>query len=207
MRLAENDKMFVFLDLDQTLVHAVEKGELRESMTAKNKKAFASHTMSADPYYTVFERPGLQPFLDFLFANFNVAIWTAATKDYALYVINKCVLAGKPERKLKYVLFSYHGDISRKACKKSKSLEQLPKIMGLYDCVKTNTVIVDDYDEVYYTQPENCVIAPGFYVDEKDASTDSFLSVLSQRMRGIRSTEGDTCKRINEGNPPKPRRD
>jgi hypothetical protein len=201
------DKMFVFLDLDQTLVHAVEKDELSDSTMAKCKKKFNHHTMNDDPYYTVFERPGLQPFLDFLFANFNVAVWTAATKDYALYVINKCVQAGKPERKLEYVLFSYHGDISRKACKKSKSLEQLPLIMGLPLCVKQNTVIVDDYDEVYHTQPENCIIAPGFYVNDNNAASDTFLPVLSKRISGLTSTEGDALKEVNEGNPPKPRRD
>ena len=43
---------------------------------------FSYHDM--DGYYIVFERPGLQEFLDYLFANYIVSVWTAATKDYAI---------------------------------------------------------------------------------------------------------------------------
>jgi TFIIF-interacting CTD phosphatase-like protein len=200
------DRMYVYLDLDQTLVHAVEEDELSDSIMTKCRKAFAHHDMPDNPNYTVFERPGLQPFLDYLFANYNVCIWTAASKLYALYVIDNCILAGRPERKLHCILFSFHGDISRRSCKKTKSLKELPK-MGLPDCKDCNTVIVDDYDEVYYTQPENCIIAPGFYVDDKRAKTDTYLSSLVTRLHGVSSTSGGACKKINEGISPKPRRD
>jgi TFIIF-interacting CTD phosphatase-like protein len=203
----DHDRVTVFLDLDQTVVHAVEKGEVNGSIMKRSKEKFAHHTMEDEPKYTVFERPGLQPFLDFLFENFNVAVWTAASKDYALFVVDKCIRAGKPERRVQYTLVSYHGDVSRKVSKKSKSLAEISGTMGLHDCQRHNTLIVDDYDEVYYTQPNNCVIAPGFYIDDKKSEEDSFLPVLAGRLRGISSIDNETCKKINEGNPPKPRRD
>ena len=45
-----------------------------------------------DYYYVVFERPYLQSFLDYIFDKFNVYVWTAASKDYALYIIGLCVI-------------------------------------------------------------------------------------------------------------------
>jgi hypothetical protein len=51
-------------------------------------------------YYIIFERPGLQQFLTFLFKNFNVSIWTAASKDYALFIIDKIIIAGNKNRKI-----------------------------------------------------------------------------------------------------------
>ena len=77
------------------------------------------------------ERPHLQEFLDYLFENYNVSIWTAASKDYALYIINYVILK-EPERKLNFVFFSHHCDIAKKLKKKSpKDLEMLEKEFNL----------------------------------------------------------------------------
>ena len=70
-------------------------------------------------YYIIFERPGLQQFLTFLFKYFNVSIWTAASKDYALFIIDKIIIAGNKDRKIDYVFFSYHCGISKKIKKKA----------------------------------------------------------------------------------------
>ena len=76
----------VILDLDQTIISAETPKEI--DLTGQDKikaKKFTFHDM--DNYYIVFERPGLQKFLDFLFANFSVSVWTAASKDYAAFII------------------------------------------------------------------------------------------------------------------------
>jgi len=108
------NKPNVFLDLDQTLISA-------ESISADNKefdfkidgnKAKKFRYKIMDSCYIVFERPGLQKFLDFLFANFNVSIWTAASKDYALYVIENIIINKKKSRHINWTFFSYHCDIS-----------------------------------------------------------------------------------------------
>ena len=40
-----------------------------------------------DGTYIICERPHLSDFMDWLFKNFNVSVWTAASKDYALFII------------------------------------------------------------------------------------------------------------------------
>ena len=139
-----------------------------------------------DGYYYIFYRPGLQEFLDYLFDNFDVSVWTAASKDYALFIIEKLVLAGRPERKLDYVFFSYHCKISNKLKNGSKDLSILWDIYKLDGYTKQNTYILDDYDEVYNTQKNNCIIAPPFYFTAEKSEKDRFLLNLIPELEKMR---------------------
>jgi len=105
-------KSNIVLDLDQTLISSEIIKEFDFTQNKEKSKKFNFHNM--DEYYLVFERPGLQSFLDNLFENFNVSIWTAASKDYALFIIEKIILKNNPKRKLDWVFFSYHCRISKK---------------------------------------------------------------------------------------------
>lgn len=64
--------------------------------------------------YIVFQRPHLQEFLDFLFSNFKVSVWSAASKDYVLFIINNIILKNKPTRQLEWIFFDEHCSISKK---------------------------------------------------------------------------------------------
>ena len=77
-----NKKGHIILDLDQTLISAEPSEEYNFAKNREKSKKFVFHDM--DGYYVVFERPGLQSFLTYLFDNFNVSIWTAASKRYSL---------------------------------------------------------------------------------------------------------------------------
>ena len=178
------NKPSIFLDLDATLICA-EAEEEYDFKKYKNKaKLFEFEDMEG--YYIVFARPHLQKFLDFLFKNFNVSVWTAASKDYALFIIEKMVLAGKPERKLDYIFFSYHCDISKKRKNGTKDLSMLWDFYKLPYYNKDNTVILDDYDEVYNTQPENCIVAVPFVFTEKGSENDDFLKKLIPKMKKMK---------------------
>ena len=100
----------ILLDLDQTLIAALSPDELDEKKHSKKMQKFKYYNMDGE--YTIFERPYLQEFLDYLFDkknNFNVSVWTAASKDYALFIIGNIILKkDKPERKLDFIFFSYH---------------------------------------------------------------------------------------------------
>lgn len=136
-------------------------------------------------YYIVFERPGLQKFLDFLFENFNVSIWTAASKDYALFIIEHIILANrenKPQRKLDWIFFSYHCDISKRIKKGTKDLSVIWEDYKLDGFSKYNTVILDDYDEVYNTQKHNCIIAEPFEFAAEKSENDDFLERLKPEL-------------------------
>jgi len=183
-RQTKKQKPHVFLDLDQTLISAEADEDYDFKKYKKKAKLFDYEDM--DGYYIVFARPGLQKFLDYLFENFTVSIWTAASKDYALFIIEKLILAGKSNRKLDWVFFSYHCDISKKYKKASKSLSMIWDIYKLDGYSKDNTVIIDDYDEVYDTQPDNCIIAVPFEFTSEGSEKDTFLKDLQPKLESMR---------------------
>ncbi len=167
-------KKNVFLDLDNTLIsaEALEDFPFHQNGIKEKALKFAIHDM--DGYYIVFERPGLQPFLDWLFQNYNVSIWTAASKDYALYIVEHIVLK-KPSRKLDYILFSYHCDLSKKQFKYSKQLKMVFDIFKFDGFNKDNTVIIDDLNEVKQCQPENCIAIKPFEILDNGSEHDNEL--------------------------------
>ena len=181
----------VLLDLDQTLISA----EATDDYKYDKKKAakFIYHDM--DGYYIVFERPGLQPFLDWLFQNYTVAVWTAASKDYALFIVDK-ILLKKQQRKLDFIFFSYHCDISSNKKKGSKDLTTLVDIFKLPGYSLKNTVILDDYNEVHKTQPGNCIIAHPFEYTSKTSDQDNFLNTLQPHLSTLRDviTRGESLQ-------------
>ena len=124
----------IFLDLDQTCISAEASNEFDHDKEKEKARKFTFHDM--DGYYVVFERPGLQKFLDYLFTEYNVSVWTAASKDYAAFIIEHVILANKSNRKLEWSFFSYHCDLSKEKKGGSKSLEMLWdefKLDGLTD--------------------------------------------------------------------------
>jgi len=188
-------KLNIVLDLDATLICAESSEEFDFKKYMFKSCKFKFHDM--DGYYVVFERPGLQGFLDYLFKNFTVSIWTAASKDYALYIIDNIILQdNKPDRKLDWVFFSYHCDISKDEKDASKSLAMFWDEYKMDGYTKENTIIVDDYDEVYNTQPDNCVIAPIFDFSKKGSEDDDFLSLLQKALS--KATPGKPAKSVNK---------
>jgi hypothetical protein len=187
-------KLNIILDLDQTIISAESSEEYDKEKNKRKEKKFIFHNM--DNYYTVFERPGLQIFLDYLFKNFNVSVWTAASKDYALFIIDKIILQNKKERHLDWVFFSYHCDLSRKLTKRSKSLSMLWDVYQIDGYTKDNTIILDDYDEVFKTQEDNCIIAIPFEFEDKNSHKDNYLKKLENALKTI--TPVKPAKKINK---------
>lgn len=68
----------LILDIDETLVHATEAPLSRDC------------DFETDLYY-VYKRPYLDEFLSFCFAQFTVAIWTTAGKEFAEQVVETVV--------------------------------------------------------------------------------------------------------------------
>ena len=182
MNSKSNKKLNFILDLDETLISA-EATEEYDFEKYKNKaKRFKFEPM--EDYYIIFERPYLQEFLDFLFENFNVSVWTAASKDYALFIIDKIILKDKNKnRKIDYIFFSYHCNISKKIKNKSKDLSLLWEVYKIENYNKNNTLILDDYDEVYNTQIENCIIAIPFKFVERGSENDKFFKNLIPKLK------------------------
>lgn len=174
----------VILDLDETLISAVECAVLR-NQPAKLKefqersKLFKVHAMDND--YWITERPGVQSFLDFVFRHFNVSVWTAASKDYALFVVEKVILR-KPNRKLDYFLFSDHCDVSHD---KTGCLKQLNQLFHFPRYNPQNTVIVDDNRNVSENQDNLVLSIRPFRFFAKQSETDRQLEGIQEKLRKL----------------------
>jgi len=164
-------KLNLILDLDQTLLSAEEPNSNVNSV--HNLTAHYMHGM-----YKIFERPGLQFFLDYIFDNFNVSIWTAASKEYAVYVIEKIIINNRPDRKIHWVLFSYHCEISNSITGCDKDISLLWNHFNIKMFKPENTFIIDDNINIWKHQKDIVINIPGFYPLE-DNHKDRYLLLIN----------------------------
>jgi len=176
-------KINIILDIDQTLISSEETNKFNK--THKKKMEQFEHKNFED-LYLIFSRPYLQGFLDFLFDNFNVSIWTAASKNYALFIVDKFIL-NKPNRKIDFIFFSYHCKISMKNSKKLKDLSLLWDYFKLSKYAKDNTIIIDDNPLVKEAQLCNCFAIKPFYFFDKDSEKDSELVSLTSKLTSLKN--------------------
>jgi len=174
----------IVLDLDSTLIYATETQKFDFDKEKEKAEQFTWHDM--DGIFIVFERPNLQKFLDYIFANCDVAVWTAATKDYAIFVCDKCLKINNNNRKLKYLFFRYHCSLSEKEKKSSKALSMFWDVYKLPDANKNNTIIIDDYDEIRNTQPKNVIYVGSkntlFEYDMENSENDDVLLKIQKKI-------------------------
>ena len=161
----------VILDLDSTIISSLASEEEKKSDKKRFQK-FVWEDMDGD--FKVFERPGLQKFLDWLFQNFNVSVWTAASKEYGLFIIKNFLLID-PRRRLEHYLFSHHCKESLKKKNAQKDLRMLWTEFNLPGYHKDNTWIIDDLREVYDTQTDNCIPIHPFQFRDKNSHHDDVL--------------------------------
>lgn len=204
--MEDDKKPYIFLDLDLTLIYAeplekrldelksnrgiskkikafdpnfdLGKLEYGSNVSAKDKKIFMM-----DKDYIIFLRPGLQEFLDFLFKNFTVSVWTAASKEYAIFIIQYIILLlDKNEKKLDpsikrnldLILFYYHCKMASDSSGGYKNIKFLIENNSIFQNNK-NIYILDDNQDVYDTQPDMCIKAEEFLPLKKKEVKDDFL--------------------------------
>lgn len=178
-------KPHFFLDLDETLISAVDNSEFDPDDSKQKERAAKLESVDMEDYYKVFKRPGLDEFLDYLFDNFTVSIWTAATGDYAAFIAKNIILS-KPHRNLDWVFFSYHCDISEDKMGSTKDLRMLTEEFGLPSTYKS-AVILDDNENVYKAQPNKCIRAKPFDFFEEGAENDNFLINIIPKLASVKS--------------------
>ncbi len=180
-------KYNVILDLDNTILHSVDY----DSYKSEEKSSIHPSFINSSPYFmgtdfVVFKRPYLDQFLDYLFANFNVSVWTAASKNYAMDIINNIILKPNKSRQLDYVFFSYHGNLSNNLYNKNKKdLRLLFDTFKIPNYNKFNTFIIDDYDHINTIQPYNSVLVPEFDVTVPNMHKDNLLSILPSKFNQV----------------------
>lgn len=167
--LSNIPRLNVILDLDSTIINSLSLKDELPKVPEQYQRKFAYADMKG--YYRIFERPYLQDFLDYLFATFNVSVFTAADKDYALFITENIVLK-RPNRQLKYMFVGVHSGMSEHFYKSPKDLRMLWDIFHLSEFSDCNTVIIDDLKEVYKANPTRTIIAPRFEILTEDKKVD-----------------------------------
>jgi hypothetical protein len=191
----EKETINIILDLDQTLI----SGEPLSEVDIKTCDTKGLRYSVMDDEYVIFHRPGLQRFLRFLFKNprIKVSVWTAASKLYATFVIREVILKGEEDaeekskhpRKLDYVLFLYHTEVSKAFGKGSKDLKLIKSLFKSKKHHKYNTFIIDDNEEVKETNGSNCIFIKPFEFHEyglcpkQKKEDDSYLLKLEEQIR------------------------
>lgn len=160
-----HDRPLVILDLDNTCICAVEMDELD---SVANPDVFPH--VDLDDIYRIYERPGLQEWLDQLFKDFQVAVWTAAGLTYGLFVIRNFILV-KPEREIEFYMWDDHCSYSyRRTRGQAKHVKLL---QPLYDISKA--VLIDDNKDVL-KQTDDTIDSKYFDVTCPNAQNDYFLT-------------------------------
>lgn len=191
----------VILDLDNTLISAIARDKfdaMSEERRSLLRRTFRSVDMDDD--YVVFERPGLQRFLNFLFgAGFNVGVWTAASKDYATFIVNNFIQSCQDDddddvsrrhcryrRRLWFIMFNDHCKLSESVSDCHKDIAKI--LSGLDACFElAKTIIVDDDEGVERGQPNNAIRVRPFDVesssiDQWSANDDELERVVRARL-------------------------
>lgn len=203
-------KLHCILDLDNTLICCEPWEELRERNDwSEHKERIVKNDRlvihDIDKLYLCVERPYLKEFLDYLYANFDVSIWTAATKSYMIYIFEQ--ILKRPETK--FLFHSYHCDLSEELKDAQKSLKMLSEMAesipdynslpGLPTLDMKYTFIIDDYEHQCETQPCNCILISRFECLEKGSENDTALKDLIPKLQKLKEAvektdmSGDVC--------------
>ena len=154
----------VILDLDNTCICAVELPDVKHV-----PHAYAFRSIKLENLYRIYERPGLQPFLDILFRDYDVAIWTAAGFEYAMFIIRHFIQLKHTNRPLQFVLWDTHCDYSTNYTKNNEQAKDLSLLPFVY----TRFILIDDNKDVL--NQDHVLDSENFDVMNLDSKDDVFL--------------------------------
>ena len=167
----------LLLDLDETLISSY------ETPSTSKPADYVFHDGVVTWY--IYKRPHLDEFLDYVFANFNVCIWTASEQDYCLGIVKNVIIGNHTERVLDYILFRYHCDVSESLYKNNnKSLRVLWDDFKIKGMSIDNCILVDDRVDLKTVQPDcNVINVPRFYMNSYNAAKDTVLLDLIEQLK------------------------
>ncbi len=158
----------LILDLDETLIHATEEKLEREADFIVGQ-------------YFVYRRPFLDEFLEFCFANFEIAVWTSSTRKYATEIIENIL-----DSEYQTAFFW-----ARERCTIGFDMEEreqffekkMTKVRNRgYDL--NSVIVVDDSPEKWRSSYGNLVRVKPFFGETDDDELQKLIVYL-QRLKGI----------------------
>jgi hypothetical protein len=147
-----NYKMLnIILDIDGTLVDA------RENLVP-SPHSYLKMKTGGD--FHVYLRPRLNAFLDWLFENFHVSLWTAGSEPYARWIAQNVVGLRRRNGALKHVL-------SARDCQTSLNMYGMLKSLKYFNNIDpsinlSNAILIDDTLSNCLGQQQNCILVPAF---------------------------------------------
>lgn len=179
--MPKRKKINVFLDLDNTVIYSITPDKFRKN-SYLNK--LEHHRLDDD--YIVFERPKLQKFLDWLFENFNVSVWSAASPDYVDFIVRNVI--EKNGRRVEYVLNSNNCEFSQDIYgdKHIKNLNLLWDVYDIENYGPYNTLIIDDLTIVNKINPSNSIKIKSFNTNRNESILDDELNNIKKNLTLIK---------------------
>jgi carboxy-terminal domain RNA polymerase II polypeptide A small phosphatase len=147
----DSKKKLLVLDLDETLIHTVSTNE-RLPRAPDNVFYFNAQERS----YPVYKRPGVEKFLMSVASQFEVAVWTAGTREYAEPILNWLDPYGFITTRL-----------YRDSCTELEDGSYVKDLSKLNRSL-SEVVIVDNNPYSFQFQPGNGIQCLDFYFDKCD---------------------------------------
>ncbi len=178
--MATSCKLNVILDIDETFVYFIADKYRSYSWDILPEKEKAKYTTLEANKGIYIVRPHIEEFMDFLFKNCTVSIWTWSDANYARFVADTFVLAGHPERKMRLLLSEAHAEESGEIHGNSKDLNWIWYDQDESCFAECNTVLIDDLpsNSVHTSNSKNSItIAPFALFGEVKDRSDPYLDV------------------------------
>lgn len=198
------EKLNVVLDLDNTLLCAVpfEYISSETYKTYSQKLKYKDFYFDGKPMYRIYLRPHLEDFLDYLFDEFNVSVFTNAEKDYADFVVKNIIFDKSTQpRKLDFVFYRYHSNIAMQNYGKMKDLRIIWEMAHIYYFFPANTVIIDDLNLVKNSNYFNCLAIRPFELlsdsIENSLKDNSLINVSKKLFLLKKKFEAEGIKDVN----------
>jgi len=173
--LYDDIRPVVFLDLDNTLISAIDTSVMMKAEKDALIKKYRGRYKEIPPY-TVFPRRHLDAFLNYMFNVYRVGVFTAGTREYAEQIVKEFIIKPDPSRVLETFLSRSHVNHLITLKWGFKNLYALPKEYGYKNM--DDVYIVDDSRDVYNTQPDRCILVKPFEATDADQGGDTLLNVI-----------------------------
>lgn len=181
------------LDLDNTIISSV---LLSKSSTTSSSRLSVFRYTDAIHIYRMYHRPYLQEFLDYIFSEFNVIVWTAASDEYAKFVIEQIIEprmeyetkhVSKPRRspsRIPVMVLTHTDCILSKSWFQSNTMKDLrllyTRMPEWYS--RENTLILDDMKNVKTVNRRNAILVKPFDVEKPKSERDTQLLKLMGKL-------------------------
>lgn len=168
-------KKLLILDLDETLVYAGEERLERAPDFTVGQ-------------YFVYRRPFLKEFLEFCFENFEVAVWTSSTRNYAEIIVENIF---ETHQRISFVWACERCTICFDMEERDYYLEKKMRKIRKLGYALESVIVVDDTPEKWRSAYGNLVRVRPFFGDPDDDELKDLKIYLVRlsRIENIRQFE------------------